>query len=153
VPLPVREAGTDDAAGVAELLHDFNVEFATPTPGAAVLAKRLEQLLQGDGMFAVIAGEPPVGLALVSLRQNVWFEGPVALLDELYVVPGQRNRGIGTTLLRAAEDESRRRGSTELEINVDGDDVDARRFYERHGYTNREPGQTEPRLYYHRELE
>ena len=39
-----------------------------------------------------------------------------------------------------------------MEINVDGEDTDARRFYERHGYTNVEVGQTEPQLYYHREL-
>jgi hypothetical protein len=39
-----------------------------------------------------------------------------------------------------------------LEINVDGQDADARRFYERHGYTNTEPGQDEPMLYYYRRL-
>jgi hypothetical protein len=31
-------------------------------------------------------------------------------------------------------------------------DVDARRFYEAHGFTNTEPGQTEPLLYYCRDL-
>ena len=51
-----------------------------------------------------------------------------------------------------AEDECRQRGSELLEINVDGEDTDARRFYERHGYTNREPGPTDPELYYHRDL-
>ena len=39
-----------------------------------------------------------------------------------------------------------------LEINVDGDDADARRFYERHGYRNSEPGEDEQLLYYFREL-
>ena len=44
------------------------------------------------------------------------------------------------------------RGAELLEINVDGEDTDARRFYERHGYANTEPGQDEPMLYYYREL-
>jgi len=34
-----------------------------------------------------------------------------------------------------------------LEINIDGDDPDARRFYERHGYVNSEPGEDWPLLY------
>jgi GNAT superfamily N-acetyltransferase len=67
-------------------------------------------------------------------------------------VPVERGRGIGTALLKAAEEECRQRGSDLLEINVDGEDADARRFYERHGYTNHDPGQTEPQLYYRRDL-
>jgi len=46
---------------------------------------------------------------------------------------------------------TRQRGGELLEINVDGDDTDARRFYERHGYVNSEPGEDQPLLYY-REL-
>ncbi|MEZ5088969.1 MAG: hypothetical protein R2719_04130 [Micropruina sp.] len=34
----------------------------------------------------------------------------------------------------------RRRGGGEMHINVDEIDVDARRFYERHGFVNIEPG-------------
>lgn len=142
----------NDAGAVAELLDRFNTEFETPTPGVAVLTHRLNQLLRGDRTFALLAGERAGGVALVSLRTNVWFDGPVALLDELYVVPDQRNRGIGTALLQAVEAECRQRGSALVEINVDGEDGAARRFYERHGYTNRESGQAEPGLYYHHEL-
>lgn len=147
-----RRAGIADAAALAELLDRFNREYATPTPGAAVLTTRLQQLLAGDSTLAFLAGEPAVGLALLTLRPNIWFDGPVALLDELYVVADQRRRGIGARLLRAAEDASRERGASLLEVNVDGDDTDARRFYERHGYSDREPGQSDPARYYHRDL-
>jgi hypothetical protein len=47
---------------------------------------------------------------------------------------------------------TRERGGELVEINVDGDNVDARRFHEWHGYTNTEPGQDRPVLYYYREL-
>jgi len=147
-----RAATVADAATVAALLHAFNLEFDTPTPGAAVLATRLRQLLAGREVIALLAGDPAVAVALLTLRPNVWYEGPVALLDELYVVPGLRGRGLGSALLAAAEAMTRERGGELLEINVDGEDTDARRFYTRHGYSNTEPGQDQPLLYYYREL-
>ncbi len=148
----LRIATVAEASTVSELLDRFNREYAAPTPGVAVLTARLERLLPGCDVVALLAGEPAVGIALLTLRQNVWFEGPVALLDELYVIPAERRRGIGSALLTAAETVSRQRGAELLEINVDGEDGDARRFYERHGYANHEPGQAQPQLYYFRNL-
>jgi GNAT superfamily N-acetyltransferase len=152
VPDSVRVATTEEAAVVAELLDRFNREYDAWTPGKVELTKRLERLLWGPDVVALLAGEPAVGVALLTLRPNVWYEGTVALLDELYVEPGLRRRGIGTTLLKCAEVVCRERGSEILEINVDGEDHDARRFYERHGYANHEPSQEQPQLYYFRDL-
>lgn len=137
---------------MAQLLDAFNREYDTPTPGPAVLGDRLRELLAGESTVALLVGEPAVGLALLTLRPNVWYDGPVGLLDELYVAPAIRSRGLGAKLLAAAEAVVRERGGELLEINVDGEDTDARRFYERHGYAERDPGQPEPQLYYHREL-
>jgi len=144
----IRVATAAEARNVASLLHAFNEEFDTPTPGVAVLEARVRALLSGSSMFAVVAQEPPVGLALVSLRPNVWSDGPVALLDELYVAPELRGRGIGTELLASARSEARRRGAELMEINVDAPDTDARRFYERHGFSSVEPGTGDAALYY-----
>jgi GNAT superfamily N-acetyltransferase len=147
-----RVAEVADARPVAALLDAFNREFATPTPGPDVLTARLRTLLAGDAVVAFVSGEPPVAVALVTLRPNVWYDRAVALLDELYVVPALRGQGIGSALLALVEATVRQRGAELLEIN-DGEDTDARRFYERHGYTNTEPGQREPMLYYYRELQ
>ncbi len=148
----VRIAEVADAALVARLLDDFNREFRTATPGIGVLKGRLQRLLGQSDVVAVLADDPAVGLAVLTLRPNVWSDGPVALLDELYVVPEWRGQGIGSVLLEAAEQFTRGRGGELLEINVDGEDVGARRFYERHGYRNSEPGSDEQLLYYFREL-
>lgn len=153
LPGPIRMAGVDDADVVAELLDAFNREFASPTPGVAVLTARLRELLAAPAMFALLAGEPAIGIALVSLRPSAWYDGPAALLDELYVAPERRGAGIGGDLLAAVEVQVRRRGGGVLEINVDGEDVDARRFYVRHGYTDTDVGQSEPCLYFHKELD
>jgi GNAT superfamily N-acetyltransferase len=116
------------------LLHDFNTEFDTPSPGADVLARRLTRSI-GDQHFVVLGGDPSIGLAVVSLRPNVWFDGPVALLDELYVAPSKRSQGLGAQLVEASRAEAARRGADIIEINVDEADVDAQRFYERAGFT------------------
>ncbi|MGI8815648.1 MAG: GNAT family N-acetyltransferase [Pseudonocardia sp.] len=147
-----RVATVAEAATVARLLDAFNREYRTPTPGPSVLATRLRRLLAGKDVVALLAGDPAFAVALLTLRPNVWYEAPVALLDELYVQPRLRGRGLGSALLAAAEAVVRERGVELLEINVDGEDIDARRFYERHGYTNTEPGQDQPCLYYYREL-
>jgi ribosomal protein S18 acetylase RimI-like enzyme len=112
----------------------------------------LTQLLAGDDVVVLLTGEPASGLAVLSFRPNVWYQGPVAILDELYIRPELRGRRLGSALLDAALDVVRARGGELLEINVDGEDTDARRFYEAHGFTNTEPNQTDPMLYYYREL-
>jgi GNAT superfamily N-acetyltransferase len=147
-----RLATVDDADEVARLLHDFNVEFDTPSPGAEVLAFRLRVLLAGDKTFALLAGSPAVAVALVTLRPNVWYSGPVALLDELYVVPALRGNGIGSRVIELLMDTARARSVALIEINVDERDVDAQRFYERHGFSGIEPSTNERAFYYSQEL-
>ena len=148
-----RLATVQDADEVARLLHDFNVEFDTPTPGVEVLSSRLRVLLAGEETFAILAGgSSAVAVALVTLRPNVWYAGPVALLDELYVVPALRGRGIGSTVVDLLMSTARKRSVALVEINVDEGDIDAQRFYERHGFAATEPGTTERAFYYFREL-
>ena len=148
-----RRATVDDADEVARLLHDFNTEFDTPSPGPGVLADRLRVLLAGEDTLAILAGSPAVAVGLVTFRPNVWYTGPVALLDELYVVPSLRSQGIGSAIigLLLAVAEERRVGL--IEINVDEGDVDAQRFYERHDFTTTEPNSNERAFYYWRALE
>lgn len=128
----VRVAGVGDAGIVAKLLRDFNTEFDTPVPEN--LERRFIELLALDSVLVLLAGE--AGFALITLRPSPYFDGPVAMLDELYVAPDHRGRGIGTQIMRRALAEIRARGAGELQVNVDEVDVDARRFYERHGFTN-----------------
>nr|WP_244198790.1 GNAT family N-acetyltransferase [Microbacterium phyllosphaerae] len=138
---------------MAALLHAFNTEFDTETPGVAVLAERLRTLLAGPSTFAVLGGDPVVGVALVTLRPNVWSDGPVALLDEMYVAPEQRGSGIGSAILRQMVEICRDLGAAAIEINVDESDAGAMRFYERHGFSGTDPDSGERAFYFYRSLE
>lgn len=147
-----RMATVDDAVEVGRLLHDFNTEFDAPSPGADVLTERLRRLLADGSVLAIIAGTPPVAVGLVTVRPNVWYEGRVALLDELYVEPARRSQGIGAAILGVLHRYARENGIDAIEINVDEGDVDAQRFYERHGYSSADPDTDERAFYYFQEI-
>jgi GNAT superfamily N-acetyltransferase len=137
----VRRAQPADAELVGRLLHDFNTEFESPTPDAATFARRFAVLLARDDVVVLLAGvSGDDGFAYLTVRPTPYYDGTLAQLEELYVVPSLRDRGIGTALLTTAVEEVRRLGAAEVHINVDEVDTDTRRFYERHGFTNLEPG-------------
>ncbi len=148
----VRWAEGADAPVVARLLHDFNSEFDAPSPGPEVLAPRVEELLASGTTTALLAGDPAVAVALLTSRPNVWYEGPVLLLDELYVAPAHRGRGIGSAMVERLLADATAAGVALVEINVDESDVDAQRFYRRHGFATGDPRSDESAFYYSREL-
>jgi GNAT superfamily N-acetyltransferase len=152
-PFVTRLATPGDAPVVAQLLHDFNTEFDTPSPGPEHLTPRLAELLGSETTFAVLAGGPAVAIALVTLRTNVWYHGSVALLDEMYVVSEHRGTGIGSRVIQLVLDTCRNRGVALVEINVDEEDTDAMRFYERHGFDGHDPDTGGRAFYYQQELD
>lgn len=153
-PEPVRPARAGDAAVVGRLLRDFNDEFDTPGPSAADFARRFEVLLDREDVLVLLAGREGAwtGFAYLTLRPTPYFDGPLAQLEELFVIPTHRGSGIGTALIAEALAQIRRRGAGEMHINVDEVDTDTRRFYERHGFVNIEPGTDYRMLCYLREL-
>jgi ribosomal protein S18 acetylase RimI-like enzyme len=149
----VRRAGVEDAAHIARLLHDFNTEFDEPTPDVPTLTERARRLLAEGEMTALLAGEEPVGIALLRFRPSVWMEGPDVYLEELYVVPRKRGQGIGRALLEAAIEAAREAGAVHIELTTSEADTAALALYESLGFTNREGSPDGPRmLYYEREL-
>lgn len=151
--LRTRLASTGDGTTLARLLTDFNREFDAPVPDDATLSRRFERLLGEPTVLALLAETTEaVGFALVTMRPTPYHDGPLAQLDELYVVPELRGRGVGTKILTEAITSLRAHGVHEMHINVDEVDDGARRFYERHGFANIEPGADYRMLCYLREF-
>lgn len=151
--IEIRRASATDAADVARLLHDFNAEFDEPTPPVAVLAERVRALLEADEVTVFLAGEGPLGLALLRFRPSLWEDAPDTYLEELYVAPERRGEGIGRALLEETMDAARAAGATHIELTTGETDEAARALYESAGFTNLEGGPDGPRmLYYERGL-
>jgi GNAT superfamily N-acetyltransferase len=145
----VRLASVADAPEIARLLHDFNTEFSEPTPGAEVLAPRVERLIAADESTFLLAGGGPDGLAQIRFRSAVFEEGSVAYLEELYVVPARRGRGLGRALLDATLELARRRGAARIEVGTSEADTAALALYESAGFTNREGGPDGPVMFFY----
>lgn len=138
----------EHAETLGRLLRDFNDEFETPGPSADVFAERFRRQLARDDVLAYLAGgvDEPCGFALLTLRPTPYSDGPLAQLEELYVRPELRDRGIGGAIMAEAMREALARGCGEMMINVDEVDTDTRRFYERLGFSNLEPGTADSRM-------
>jgi GNAT superfamily N-acetyltransferase len=150
----IRRGGPEDAGAIARLLHDFNSEYGEPTPGVEALTGYCRQLLEDGEMTVLLAGAGPDGISLLRFRTAVWTGEPEAHLQELYVVPPLRGRGIGRALLEATMDAAREVGATGIDLNTGATDTAARALYESCGFSNREGSPDGPAmLFYERELE
>lgn len=149
----VRVASPSDAQQIGRLLDDFNREFGEPTPGVALLARRVEQLIAGGETSVLLAGDAPAGLAVLRFRPGIWSEGLECYLAELYVMPQMRGRGLGRSLMHRAIRLARERGADHMELGTGEQDVAARTLYESLGFSNREGKPDGPlNYYYEREL-
>ena len=127
------------------------VEVALPTGLAEPLALLEEALRDGDPVpedfadrlrKAVEAGDLEVlaaraedqllGVALLAYRLNVSAGGLFASVEELYVRPEARRRGVGRALLQAADERCEERGISYVEAQVE--EKEAERFYAAVGY-------------------
>jgi ribosomal protein S18 acetylase RimI-like enzyme len=150
---PVRLAEAGDAEAIGGLLHDFNSEFDDPTPGPSVLAERVRQLMAAGEISVLLVGTGPQGLAVLRFRPAIWTEALDCYLEELYVVPGHRGRGLGRALMEEAIELARRRGASRMDLGTGADDVAARALYESLGFSNREGKPDGPvNYFYEREL-
>ena len=147
-----RLATPEDAPLLAQLLWDFNTEYDEQTPSVATLEQRLRRLLAGDDFWAILAGVPVVAFATLAMRESPYYDGRVAYLEDLYVEPDMRGAGIGSAIMELLVAEARRQDVALIEIGVDEPDVDAMRFYERHGFVHRDPETGDRAFHIYREL-
>ncbi|NMB57765.1 MAG: GNAT family N-acetyltransferase [Chloroflexi bacterium] len=57
-----------------------------------------------------------------------------AQVNELVVDDNYRGKGIGHALMKAAEEEARRRNMDELEVGTESDNLKAQAFYRKYGF-------------------
>lgn len=149
----VRFATAADADLLARMLDDFNAEFGDPSPGPETLARRVSGFIADGTKTYLLTGPGPDGFAQVSFTPSVWADGPIGLIEELYVTPGRRGHGLGTALMEAIVALARRRDASGLDVITGEEDTAARALYEKFGFRNEIEGEENARaLFYEVEL-
>jgi len=83
---------------------------------------------------AVDAGGAILGVALVSLRDELLSHAPSAHLEVLAVDAAAEGRGLGRALLSSAEEAARAHGAHSMSLHVFANNTRARAVSERMGY-------------------
>ena len=122
----IRPAGADDLGGVAEVMiasRRANIPAIPPPVHSDAEIRRWigDVVFPACEVWVVNAGDSPINAILVLTPG--WVE-------HLYVRPGHTGRGVGTELVRFAQN----RTDDTLDLWTFVSNTGARRFYGRHGF-------------------
>jgi ribosomal protein S18 acetylase RimI-like enzyme len=136
----VEPAGTDDVAAVTDLWVDLATSqrehgsHIRPAANRTVVRESIARHAVGDGLI-VARDDGVVGFVMLTVETGA-FEQDCArgAVENLYVAPGCRNKGVGTALLEAAEATLWDRGVDAVSLEVMAGNQSAREFYRQRGY-------------------
>lgn len=103
----------------------------------ALGSDRLAEVAQRPDVQVMLAriGVRPVGMLILSTCPvSGLFVGDSVRIEQLWVVPGTRHRGVATALLAAAVTHAERAGVDQVVSNVPAQARDANRFFARFGF-------------------
>jgi GNAT superfamily N-acetyltransferase len=138
-----------------------DIRAATPSdiPGLLALVRRYWEFEAIEGFTALrvelllkrLIATPHLGAAWVAEAEgrltgyliavtvfSLEHGGLMAEIDELYVLPEARSRGVGARLLATAEAALAAEGCVRLQLQLGAANAAARGFYERRGYRARD---------------
>lgn len=133
--LKFRSAGPSDLETLLALAREFHTEDG-------------HRLNEGGrrALAAILAGEPmarawlfeidrrAVGYAVVTLGFSVEHGGRDGFLDDLYLTPEARGRGLGGQAMEFLEEEALKLGIGVLHLEVGRDNARARALYQGRGF-------------------
>ncbi len=136
----VTLAKPGDIDRILPLVAAFHTEMGIVQDDAARHAA-VAPLLDGSPHGAIYIAGPvraPIGYAAISFGWSLEFGGLDGILDEIYIRPGVRGRGIGSEMLAALPRALGAAGLRALHLEVARDDAKARGLYGRMHFAPRD---------------
>jgi aminoglycoside 6'-N-acetyltransferase I len=125
----VRAAGIGDLDSVLQLAIAFYAEDGFTTPVVALRANLQTLLTSAAARTAVVVSDQKVVAFAITTTSFGLEAGPVAELEDLYVVPPARRRGIAARLIEDSAHWSRERGCRCLELLIAPNGRDVTHLY------------------------
>jgi GNAT superfamily N-acetyltransferase len=134
--MQIRAADRDDIPRLLPLIRQYweyeGIDGYEPVAIEALVQQLMERHL-GAVWVAESEGRLAGYLAAVFLL-SLEHRGMMAEIDELFVVEGERQRGIGARLLAVAEEALAARGCVRVQLQLGAENAPAHALYERCGY-------------------
>ena len=141
----IRAGRREDAVAAARLWmqsaeeHTSHDPVYATAPDAEKTMRRFLADLARNGyafVFVAAAGEEMVGFFSCELREGspTFLPKTWASVDDVFVLPGYRNRGIGRALIASVEGWARRKGANGVSLQVAAANGRGRKFYEDLGF-------------------
>lgn len=115
-----RSEREDAVRLLAVQLAEHDIEIADDA-----LSEAIDGLYEREGRgFLLVAldrelSEKPLGIAYLSYQWSLEYGGQIAWLEELYVLPEHREKGIGSKLLDASIAELQMRGCRAIDLEIE----------------------------------
>ena len=141
----IRPGRREDAPEAARLWmqsaeeHTAHDRVYATAPGAEKTMRRFLADLANSGysfLFVAVAGDRTVGFISGELRQGspTFLPKTWASVDDVFVEPDYRNRGMGRALLQSVEAWAKARDADGISLQVAAANTRGRKFYEDLGF-------------------
>ena len=141
----IRPGRREDAAEAARLWmqsaeeHTSHDKVYETSPGAEKTMRRFLADVANNSysfLFVAAAGDRTVGFVSGELRQGspTFLPKTWASVDDVFVEPKHRNRGMGRALLKSVQSWAQERGADGISLQVAAANSRGRKFYEDLGF-------------------
>jgi GNAT superfamily N-acetyltransferase len=132
----LRPAVAADIPTILDLIRELADYERDPDAAVATAELMHDALFGADAVAHVLMAEDEaetLGFALYFFNFSTWTGRPGLYLEDFYVRPSARSRGIGRQLFARLASIAQERGCGRMELSVLNWNVNAIRFYERQG--------------------
>ncbi len=145
----IEKATSSSVAELARLYMEYRLFYGEPAEEERALAFIRERVMLSDSETPDTAryfiasmpspdGPRAVGFMHLMPSTNTLAMRPMWLLEDLYVDPSARGRGVATSLLKYAEEFARGTGAERLTLATAHDNLAAQSIYKKLGYLREE---------------